>query len=125
MQNNELTPCHWTCRGKAAVGVSMWMRVLLPQVLGTESGAFPSDDLDVAGGAISRLSNSGAAAALDMLDIAMAPGGARHVLCSARSWALLLAVQPTKRFLEALYPVLIVQFTSTTSLDADFAHSAG
>ena len=65
------------CRGKAAVGVSMWMRVLLPQVLGPESGAFPSDGDDVLdGAAISRLSNSGAAAALDMLDIAMAPGGA-------------------------------------------------
>jgi len=64
------------CRGKAAVGVSMWMRVLLPQVLGPESGAFPSDGDEISSAAISRLSNSGATAALDMLDIAMAPGGA-------------------------------------------------
>ena len=75
---------HWreARRGKAAVGVSMWMRVLLPQVLGPESGAFPSDGEEAPGAAIGRLSNSGAAAALDMLDIAMAPGGAKLSQCS-------------------------------------------
>ena len=65
-------------RGKAAVGVSMWMRGLLPQVLGLWAGAFPGYGVEFAGAAISRLSNAGAAAALDMLDIAMAPGGARR-----------------------------------------------
>ena len=78
----DVTPMSSTRRGKAAVGVSMWMRVLLPQVLGPDSGAFPSDGDEFAGAAISRLSNSGAAAALDMLDIAMAPGGARSFLHS-------------------------------------------
>ena len=63
------------CRGRAAVGVSMWMRVLLPQVLGPDSDAFLGDGAKYAN--VSRLGTSAAAAALDMLDIAMAPGGAR------------------------------------------------
>jgi len=84
------------CRGKAAVGVSMWMRVLLPQVLGPGSGAFPSDGDEISSAAISRLSNSGAAAALDMLDIAMAPGGAnasqaQHT-CGPVSLSILLII---------------------------------
>jgi hypothetical protein len=53
----------------------MWMRVLLPQVLGPDSDAFPGEVAEFAN--ISRLGNAAAAAALDMLDIAMSPGGAR------------------------------------------------
>ena len=56
------------------MGISMWMRVLLPQVLGPDSDAFPGEVPEFAN--ISRLGNAAAAAALDMLDIAMAPGGA-------------------------------------------------
>ena len=61
------------CRGRQGVGAALWLRVLLPQVLGSEEAAA------VGGGGtdapVPRLGGAQSVAALDCFDLALTPGG--------------------------------------------------
>ena len=58
--------------------MAIWMRVLLPQVLGVEAAAAPAGE--PAPLPVARLGAAASLAALDCLDVALAPGGAQLTL---------------------------------------------